>query len=324
MTKRGQTTLFIIIGVLVLLSLSLIYYISLDKSVTEQASLDTLDIEIAVKTCVSDVSKDGLYTLAEQGGYYLIEDSMPKIYYINDTVTMPSDYILGEEMKKWIEAGVPACVEDVPLNNIDLVLGEPNATVSFEADSVRVLLDYEVNVFSKDKRKTISKFIVSLQNPYKKSLNAVRDYLTKQSQYQGYFCVSCLINMSESNDLYAEVERINASDIIISVLDYSTENDFKLLFREVFEKSITFENTSEYTVPVIPDLNLSVGETWNYNVPNPDNIVFSDYTDLFNITPDGEITFTASKEDIGEHEVLISASKDDFDVYTVFMLNIKK
>ena len=73
--KRGQITVFIIIGVVILLSAVIILFIqnmlAEDQDVTTvtEAPMEARPIASYIENCLATVSKDGLYELGQRGGY---------------------------------------------------------------------------------------------------------------------------------------------------------------------------------------------------------------------------------------------------------------
>jgi len=75
MNKKAQITLFIIIGLMIVITLGVFYsFISAPK--IEEGELDTTAIEEYVTACLDRTAKEALIRLGEQGGY-LFEEYMP-------------------------------------------------------------------------------------------------------------------------------------------------------------------------------------------------------------------------------------------------------
>ena len=73
--KRGQITIFIFVGIGILIVFSLIFYISVAKvkkmgNEVSDFSSKFQPIKTFVSSCVDKVSEEGLYFIGLQGGYY--------------------------------------------------------------------------------------------------------------------------------------------------------------------------------------------------------------------------------------------------------------
>lgn len=82
-SKRGQITVYIIIGIIALLSVSVFLYIRSAKveapvsykPTIEQIPVEAEPIRLYVESCIADVAEDGLRRIGDYGGYYDIQDA---------------------------------------------------------------------------------------------------------------------------------------------------------------------------------------------------------------------------------------------------------
>jgi hypothetical protein len=82
---------------------------------------------------------------------------------------------------------------------------------------------------------------------------------------------------------------------------------------------------STLSLVVIPDQTITVGYLYEYAIQaQGDNVLFLDNTDLFNISPNGTISFYPTTEHIGVHLIEITATdaKTDAQTSQMFYLNI--
>ncbi|MFH1683199.1 MAG: hypothetical protein ABIA37_05385, partial [Candidatus Woesearchaeota archaeon] len=81
MQKRGQLTIFIIIGILLLVVTAGIYFASsvmLKEQISaeaEQVDVDTAPIKMFVEQCLNEAIDQGIYLVLSQGGYYTFVDA---------------------------------------------------------------------------------------------------------------------------------------------------------------------------------------------------------------------------------------------------------
>lgn len=90
--KRGQLTIFIILGLVLLLSIGLVIYFTTKKAVAPiekkvAVPEDIRQVYDYVETCVSQITKDGIILLGAQGGYI----SLPPIIDRTPTSYIPND-----------------------------------------------------------------------------------------------------------------------------------------------------------------------------------------------------------------------------------------
>ncbi|MFC1733401.1 hypothetical protein ACFL6I_24135 [candidate division KSB1 bacterium] len=74
--KRGQITLFIIIGVVILSALGLFLYLRGQVAEEEEfVPADIAPIKVFVDKCLEETAKDAILVVSLQGGYYLAPEN---------------------------------------------------------------------------------------------------------------------------------------------------------------------------------------------------------------------------------------------------------
>lgn len=168
MQKRGQITLFILLGIILLCIIALSIFIFTN------ISLETIDQQIYqepqtplqrfVASCLDKVSKDGLFRLGQQGGYvYLSEELQSNAALtiptgINNPIKTPlwswqgSEFIpptelMVEQMEQYIDANIQQCLGNfTSLQDNDIrILSDPQTTVRLAKEQVFVELAYTIS-----------------------------------------------------------------------------------------------------------------------------------------------------------------------------------
>jgi hypothetical protein len=70
MGKRGQITVFLIIGIIIIVVFLLLAFFSKTQQQPEDISLDFDNLELFIESCNQIVGVNGAYDIAAQGGYY--------------------------------------------------------------------------------------------------------------------------------------------------------------------------------------------------------------------------------------------------------------
>ena len=105
MTKRGkknaQVTIFIIIGLVVLVSVAL-YFIFINKKVSTTINSETEPISLYVDNCVRSTGEDAIYFNSLHGGYYHVpQESMDleiPYFVLERTIKIPDRDTFEEEL----------------------------------------------------------------------------------------------------------------------------------------------------------------------------------------------------------------------------------
>ena len=91
MFKRGQVTIFVITGLVILLIIGMVYYIryySVSGGGFLTSSLEAENVKDYVESCLEETTLKGLIYLGEHGGYY--SDKIPYFYKNNIRVNYNS------------------------------------------------------------------------------------------------------------------------------------------------------------------------------------------------------------------------------------------
>ena len=122
MTRKAQLTIFILIGILLVISFFLIFYISNNRNEnaeverTAKLSLESDQIKVYIESCLKSVAENGVFFIASRGGYY----NLPNDYFtsrpttafyikINQDVS-PSLKDVEKELSKYIMDQLDFCI----------------------------------------------------------------------------------------------------------------------------------------------------------------------------------------------------------------------
>ena len=118
--KKGFISLFIIIGLLIILSTSLflLYKGKSEAPLSISNNLDTQPIKSYVELCIEKVAVPGIYLLAKNGGYIFSHDSIllaenEQIAYHYDykkNIYIPDEESMNDELNRFISMSLLSCV----------------------------------------------------------------------------------------------------------------------------------------------------------------------------------------------------------------------
>ena len=123
MSKKAQITIFIVIGVVLLIFAGFILYYNLSSKEVESEigliGLDTSPVQSFIESCSSHVLADGIKFLRYRGGYYnLPEDStlfslnaVPYYYHFSRGDLSPSQEDIEMELSAYIEDNIEYCLK---------------------------------------------------------------------------------------------------------------------------------------------------------------------------------------------------------------------
>jgi len=178
MLKRGQVTIFLMVGILILFIFAGLFYI---VSVLEQKGLlaetEELPETLALKTrvssfvesCLRETAIPGIYLLGIQGGVIypadptkvlITESSIINYGYLNG-VDQLSVEAMEEELDLYIEENLDFCLDDFyPFTEQGLLITskELNSESKINGEQVVLRLDYEVKIVKGEDELTLNSF----------------------------------------------------------------------------------------------------------------------------------------------------------------------
>jgi len=343
--SKAQITLFIILGIVILMSVSLIIYFSLIKSEETNPviknQIDILPIKNYVEFCIKSVGEDAIIWIGEHGGYYELPQYSDE-YYPTDTAyyfyvdknIMPSKSRVEEELSKYVDEKLPLCVKDFvdfKKQGFEIEQGEINTTTLIRSSNVLFQVNFPITVKKQTSETKFTSFSNSVENIRLDTIYyASKSIIDEQMKDFNSICLSCLFNLTVEKDLYINTEKAGNDIILFTITDlnskinnspytytfankyeqYSCTNlppDADMTFHQECIEQKVAEIGYKFYLEEIPDMNAAVDQLFHYKVNASGlGIAFTDISYLFEIDEKaGVINFTPTAEQIGIHTIWI-------------------
>ncbi len=210
-SKRGQITIFIIIGLVLLLSVATVIYFTQKRITTPIKRVVAVPEEVQqvydyVATCTDQIGKDGLIIMGAQAGFinippiieknpnaYVIADPMgiaktPMWYYEGEDRT-PTQEFMERELALYVKQNLPDCVKNFEafkeIYEITQV-GEIIPVVTFTDAEVIIEVKWPLDVKMQDRVIKLEQFISSFTLKYKQMHELAKKTMETENQ-QGWF-----------------------------------------------------------------------------------------------------------------------------------------
>ena len=300
MHKKAQVTVFIIIGMILLLIVGTTIYFTTYKA-EEDLQIDLPD-EIAsvhnfIQQCLHDVTAPGAYLLASQGGFIFL----PEEYTQGDFGAVPYAYTFGEntliskasmanQLSEYINTAFPACLNNFESFSIPITASEPSAIVIIKPNQIEVALQYNVQV----KDTTLDQFSTTVDAPLGTMHDIANEIVEKHVEDPNW------IDLSAFTEYPYNIETIpyNRETLIYAVQDGDFIFAFGMRFAINDPPILLIEDSYMLQENVMFSMYVPYGDT--------DAVTFSDDSALFDISSEGLIEFTP--EIPGVFEVSITAT----------------
>ena len=329
--RKGQITIFIILGIVIIASVSLLLYfrsVSTNDSNSEiekifETSTDAIPIKTFVESCLGNVADDGIIYTSLRGGYYIVADGVEQpfmkipYYFYLGSEDVPTTSEIEAEISKYVSSEIDKCLNDfTSFKEIGYKIETDDKTVKTNlGKSVSIRLEYPIKVTKGESTTTITDFHYNINFNFAKLYNIIFDFATEHQKNPDFVPIGHLSFLAQKNNMTYNLIYTNDNEVIYS-----------FIFNDLFDYNETLlfnfaakYNWSDLSTSQIIDINpiepqsAYVGYEFEYQVTgNGDNIKFSDFSYLFDINEDsGLIKFTPTERDIGTHNIIIKAYDDE-------------
>ncbi len=219
MEKRGQVTLFVILGIVVLAIIgSFVYYskISSESSLASQSSdISKLPLELqnagkALQGCIKKTSENALVELGFGSGYLGSQTSVSTINIFDNEITylydqgknnVPTLSFIESELSTVIKENILDCSK-----SLSSIKASPVKSVKVTIkDNVNILVVWPVTFAKGSISSKMQKFNVNLDMRLKIIHSVVASLVKGQVDNNGSYCISCLIDLANQNSLNASL-----------------------------------------------------------------------------------------------------------------------
>lgn len=239
MQKRGQITLFFILGLVILVLFALI--LASRESAMSEDTLDDIQTESQhitqiIEQCMYKSAEEGIFNdIGPQGGVVepgksnFSEFQSEKVIYWNDGTTDISPELeeISSNLAKKVLADTVACFGE-SMSNASFVIkyGEPSAEVSFDEDDIKVDLRWPITLSDPESTKTLDSFSASLPYNFATDFSIakklIRDIIDSQPYFYDIYsnCSSYQTNGKTTIHVVSNVAEVKNHVQIISIFDY--------------------------------------------------------------------------------------------------------
>lgn len=161
MQKRGQITLFIILGVVIVSVVVLGFLfreqIAKTAAIEEAAGVSALPPDLEqlreeVSNCASQVGNEAVFVIGQQGGYFVAPEDALRLglfsiaFGVKDNVkVLASEDNLKEEISSYITELLPGCVDFNSYEGLEILQQKPETGVNFNDENVELIIDYQLS-----------------------------------------------------------------------------------------------------------------------------------------------------------------------------------
>lgn len=336
--QKAQVTLFIVITVLIIAIVLLFLYV---KSLAELVKPDvTKPIHDNLKLCIQENAVNGLFEIGKQGGYHNI--SNPFSYYYEITIPfffkdgknlLPSLTFFEREFSQFMEPKIKECLTNLSKfeqqgYNVNIDLNNTKVTVIF-SEKTTIKTEYSV-VVSRDSTQILLKPTeFSIDFNFIEKYSIIKQIIEEQEKISNSLPLFFIMELAKQRNFDFEFIDLNDSNYVF-ILSFNTslkEEPYKFAFLVGYNLT-EFLPKKEISIAPIPEFNITKEEMFEYKInATGKDLNYYAYTDLFNISRTGLISFNTSILPNGRTEIMIRVTdpkNESTYAFIIFNVNVSR
>lgn len=346
MSKRGQVTVFIIVGILILAAAGTYLFLNKEfakKNLNPEDGIEAASIHMFVNNCLEKSTVDALYKVLSQGGYneYPVDLDLfsfteneevfkTPYYFKKNQVSLPSKTFIEKEISAAAEEFFVECVGNYEAFKESGFIIEPGKLMIitvFSGPLTRISVDYPLTISKGEMAASYNQFAVNIPFNFEQKYLLVKELLNDQEQNSDEFLIGKVSEIAEEQNFYYGFQQFGefGEDILFNLIyDEGLEEEpiiysFSLHFDWEEEPKISEQLPSELGSFGL-DKSFFIGikylEEWNISLPG----IFT-----YQVEAEGEgLTFSMDPDSlpIDSKSGLITVNTNEFpnDEYLYYVL----
>ena len=213
MNKKAQIAIFILIGIVILISASFILYLnqSYEEAIDEsqETVLSSAPIKTYIESCLTEKVKEGINFISEHGGYYdLPLISTYTAYYIYYGVKeLPSLEDMQNELDSYTIDNYSECLnfEMFEKQGFEIEYKDPTLTSSINDNSVSVKANIQIEIKKNEQTTSLNEFNINIESSLKKLYDTATEFVEEQMKDPEYVPRTFLVDLGIKNQVVFEI-----------------------------------------------------------------------------------------------------------------------
>jgi len=238
--KRGQVTVFILIGILIIgIMVGAGYFINSkakEKSDLEffsqtEIKLQTDNIQSNIFECTNQVTQAALNTIGLQGGYYNqpentlnFENNFLPYYYNQGKITMPSKEEINNQLSDFLNKNLKSCLDDLNFPNFELIYKIPKTKTFIKEQEVLFEIDLPISIKHQDKilKLELNDYPVSQPSALSNILEVATFITNSHKTDSKTYCITCVAELAKQKQVYIQTTNLNDNSVLVIIGENKT------------------------------------------------------------------------------------------------------
>ena len=251
MQKKGQITVIIILGIIILAGVSLFFFvknqaakesITLSIEETTQTDFSVAGIKSYVEACLIKTTNDAILENGRSGGYFYLPNQSTKDIFENvpyySTASedlFPSNEVIANELGHYLDTMLDLCLdhfEPYKKQGFNVTIGKPNSEIKLSMTQIIVNTNLQLSIKIGGATKELSDFSVEIPTSDLYNDLIVAKEIVK-GQEAGEICVTCFSALALKNNVEIQVFPLDNNTYFFEMRDndyFINQENYKLMF----------------------------------------------------------------------------------------------
>ena|SRR3989344_4915679 len=230
--KRGQITVFIIIGIAILVVVGALFYFrgrGAAPSISEEVTIDTSSLNAFVSSCAKQTAQDAVVYTGLRGGVEpALDDNFAYIdypvhyYFVEGEDKRPSEELIKASLNYYMENNLHKCTTDFDAfkkQGFNIEEGIVRSNVTIAEEEVIFDLDYPVTAVKGGSRETEERFSANVNVNLPKMTRIIDEYIEAQKEKPDQHRILDLLRILDENDVIARSYQGPRGIVVMSIVD---------------------------------------------------------------------------------------------------------
>lgn len=228
--KKGQITIFIIIGVLLLSGFGAYSYLRQGEAekVRDSENIPVISIKNSVESCLSEVGVDAILHNSVRGGYFEpVQNSLNisgifiPLYLDSGVLTVPDTNTLQNEISKYVDKNLDSCISNFSYFKekfgIAFEEGKPATKTLMTEKEVVLNLNYPVRISKAGETINLDRFSTTIKLPFAKNSGIVSRIIAEQKKSIDELPLGFISTISAKEGFLYQATYLSANEILVTL-----------------------------------------------------------------------------------------------------------
>ncbi len=240
-SKRSQTTIFIIIAIVIITGIAgTTYFINENKKTASKEFFSSSEVQPSLKNiqtqildCSEETSKKALEKIGIQGGYFNkpkyyfdMKNNFIPYYYYEGQILNPSKLTIEKELESYVNKNLDKCLE-TNYQNFEISFRKPKTKTTIKEKEVNFLINLPVKIEKDDYDITFElKEHPTIINSELNGILELSSFITEtHKENPAMYCVSCVGKLAEEDNLYVDILKFRNNEMLVIISENHTSSD---------------------------------------------------------------------------------------------------